>query len=104
LSTIQHDSLVSPVLPRRRSALIETRKRSIAKTISWRAIGSLDTMMVSFLVYWFMHPNAPGEIAKCAGFVGLFEIPNKLLLFYLHERLWSRIGWGLAAQGTDYEI
>ncbi len=103
MSTIQALPMESPT-PALRRAAPEQRRRSIAKTISWRTIGSLDTMMVSFLVYWIMRPHVASEIARSASFVGLFEVPNKLLLFYLHERIWGRIQWGLAAPEAEYQI
>lgn len=82
----------------------DQHRRSIVKTISWRTIGSLDTMLISFLVFTFYAPTNPLEIGKAAGLVGMLEVPNKLLLYYLHERVWSRIKWGTEPQVLDYEI
>jgi uncharacterized membrane protein len=83
--------------------LRETHKRTLTKTVSWRIVGSLDTMAVSFVVFALLRPRGPGEVARAAGLVGLCEIPNKLLLYYLHERVWSRIHWGREG-AIDYEI
>ncbi len=82
----------------------ELRKRSIAKTISWRIIGSIDTMIVSFTVFALYRAHGAGEVARAASLVGLFEIPNKLLLYYLHERIWSGIRWGREPQPPEYLI
>lgn len=82
----------------------ESHRRSIVKTISWRTIGSLDTMLISFLVFALYKPTNPSEVAKAAGMVGLLEVPNKLLLYYLHERFWARIKWGTIPSQPDYEI
>ena len=54
-------------------------KRHLAKTISWRTIGTLDTVLISLLV--------TGEISYGLK-IGILEIVSKMLLYYLHERLW----------------
>jgi sulfate adenylyltransferase large subunit len=63
----------------------ESHTRSIAKAISWRGTGSVDTFIVTFIVtgnYVF------------AGSVAVAEIMTKIMLYYLHERIWSLIPWG----------
>ena len=69
--------------------MTEGRTRSLAKAISWRAVGSLDTFMVAFL--------ATGRpVAACS--IASFEVFTKTLLYYLHERAWAwPQGKGLAA-------
>ena len=56
-------------------------KRHLAKTISWRTIGTLDTVLISYFV--------TGEISYGLK-IGAFEILSKMLLYYFHERLWFR--------------
>lgn len=56
-------------------------KRHLAKTISWRCIGTLDTVLISYFV--------TGEISYSIK-IGAFEIISKMLLYYFHERLWFR--------------
>ena len=56
-------------------------KRHLAKTISWRCIGTLDTVLISYFV--------TGEISYGLK-IGAFEIISKMLLYYFHERLWFR--------------
>lgn len=63
----------------------ETHIRSVAKAVSWRATGSLDTFIVAALI--------TGS-SKIAGGVALAEILTKMLLYYLHERVWAFIPWG----------
>lgn len=62
-----------------------THARSIAKTVSWRVLGSLDTM---FLGYLFT-----GSLVL-AGSIASAEVVTKIVLYYLHERGWSRVRWG----------
>lgn len=69
-------------------------KRSILKAISWRATGTVDTILVSFLV--------SGQI-KMALSIGFVELFTKIGLYYVHERLWNRIRFGIASE-DDYQI
>lgn len=60
--------------------------RSLAKAVSWRLTGTADTFLISWLV--------TGHAAT-AGSIAATEIVTKIVLFYLHERAWAQIGWGL---------
>ena len=64
----------------------ESRKRHIAKTITWRALGTTDTMLLS----WFITGN-PLVGMK----IGVAELLTKMILYYLHERVWYRYNFGL---------
>jgi uncharacterized membrane protein len=64
---------------------MDTHKRSIVKTITFRVVASLDTML---LVYIFT-----GDF-MIMGLVGSLEIISKIIIYYLHERVWSRFAWG----------
>jgi len=59
--------------------------RSITKAASWRALGTLDT----FILSWFI----TGEV-KLAAAIGGTEIFTKMFLYWLHERAWNKIHWG----------
>ena len=75
--------------------MVEQPHRSILKAISWRATGTADTMVISFLV--------TGQI-KLALSIGVFELFTKTCLYYLHERVWNRIAFGRIKSKDDYEI
>lgn len=63
-----------------------SKKRHGLKTITWRIIGTLDT----FLLSWFISGNALIGLK-----IGVFEIITKMIFYYLHERAWYRINYGL---------
>jgi len=63
----------------------ESHARSLAKAISWRGTGSVDTFVVTFVI--------TGSV-EFAGSVAVVEIMTKIVLYYLHERAWSLIPWG----------
>lgn len=60
-------------------------KRSVAKSISWRIIGTLDTVLISWMVTGAFH---------LAFSIGIVELFTKMLLYFFHERLWAKIQWG----------
>lgn len=62
--------------------LKSSRKRHIAKTITWRCIGTLDTIILSWII------SGDPMIGLQVGFA---EVLTKMLLYYGHERLWFKI-------------
>jgi uncharacterized membrane protein len=65
---------------------LESRKRHLGKTFTWRIVGTLDTMIIA----WVITGN------PLTGFkIGFTEVMTKMLLYYLHERVWYRINFGL---------
>lgn len=80
------------------------RRRSLAKAVSWRIVGTLDTLVLAFLTLTFLGPWLGieadyGENAATAGSIALAELVTKIVLYYLHERGWERIGWNLRSDG-----
>ena len=69
--------------------------RSFVKAVSWRATGTVDTIVVSFVV--------TGRV-KTAISIGFIELFTKICLYYLHERLWNRIPFGRVKEREDYAI
>ena len=61
---------------------MDTHSRSFAKALSWRATGTVDTMIISLVI--------TGSI-KLAATIGLTEVVTKSLLYYVHERAWRRV-------------
>lgn len=61
------------------------RRASIAKAVSWRLFGAVDTMFLATII--------TGDIVIAAS-IGGVEIFTKLILYYVHERVWSKTVWG----------
>ena len=57
------------------------RKRHILKTITWRIIGTLDTMLLG----WFISGDPTVGLS-----IGGLEFITKTILYYFHERAWYR--------------
>ena len=72
----------------------EKAYRSVVKTISWRVLGTIDTMVISYLI--------TGSLAMAAS-IGSIEVVTKMILYYFHERAWNKIKFG-KSEVTDYQI
>jgi uncharacterized membrane protein len=59
--------------------------RSVTKALSWRLIGTLDTLAVSYVV--------TGEIGLATSIASV-DFLTKLILYFFHERIWNKINWG----------
>ena len=70
---------------KRTTRLSETHARSLAKAVSWRLTGSLDTFVVAFVIT---------RTLKIAASVALTEVMTKILIYYFHERAWALVPWG----------
>lgn len=56
-------------------------KRHLAKTISYRILGTITTMIIAYVL--------TGQVNIAIGF-GVVEICLKMLLYFLHERFWYK--------------
>ena len=69
-----------------RSKFQLSRRRHIAKTITWRILASTDT----FLISWLLTGNY-----KVGGSIAGIEIVTKTFLYYAHERVWYQSKFGI---------
>jgi len=63
----------------------ETKRRSVLKAVSWRTLATITTTLLVFIF--------TGR-ATIAITVGLLEVIAKLLLYFVHERVWQKIWYG----------
>ena len=62
-----------------------TKLRSLLKTISWRIVGTLDTMFLGWII-----TGSPLVGLK----IGALELFTKMILYYFHERIWLQSKFG----------
>jgi len=55
--------------------------RHILKTITWRVIGTIDTIIIAWII-----SGDPKTGLKIGG----IELFTKMVLYYLHERFWFK--------------
>ncbi len=63
----------------------EKLSRSFIKSVSWRIIGTIDTILISYFV--------TGQIDFALS-IGMIELITKMGLYVVHERAWNRFSWG----------
>lgn len=68
------------------SKLRNSRKLHLIKTVTWRIIGTIDTILLAWLI-----TGSPTTGMK----IGVVEVVTKMALYYLHERVWHRINFGV---------
>ena len=78
---------------------MDTRRRSLAKALSWRVIAWLITASIAYLF--------TGK-ATFALSIGFADSLLKIFVYYLHERTWMAVDYGRAplpvsAYGGDAE-
>jgi uncharacterized membrane protein len=66
----------------------ETNTRSITKAITYRAWQSLNTFIISLVV--------TGRLDWAAAIVSI-EVIVKIVVYFFHERIWTKIRWGIRA-------
>lgn len=63
-----------------------SHKRHILKTISWRILGTIDTIVIGGLI------TGDWKIGLSIGGV---EVISKMTLYYIHERVWYKSNYGI---------
>jgi uncharacterized membrane protein len=56
--------------------------KSFMKSVSWRIVGTLDTMTISYFI--------TGKVSLAVS-IGSIEVLTKTILYYFHERIWAHI-------------
>jgi|TARA_R110002012_G_scaffold3683_1_gene17303 uncharacterized membrane protein len=62
-----------------------SKTRSILKAVSWRIVGTLDTMALG----WIITGNPIMGLK-----IGALELLTKFILYYIHERIWVKMKFG----------
>ena len=73
---------------------MDTHKRTLVKTLSWRILAMIITGIVALAVTGKLHVAAT---------IGIFDTLIKLAAYYMHERSWLRVDFG-KARPPEYEI
>ncbi len=82
-------------IPWGRKSYGPTKWRSVTKMLSWRALGTLDTMLVAYInLHFFGKAGNEGEEGTLAAKIGGSELITKPILYYFHERAWGHVKWG----------
>jgi uncharacterized membrane protein len=70
---------------KKNTATKESISRSALKAISWRLVGTIDTILIAYFI--------TGTIEQALS-IGFIEWGTKIVLYFFHERLWNKLQWG----------
>jgi uncharacterized membrane protein len=68
---------------------MDTPKRSLVKTITWRITGSGATFAISYAI--------SGNFT-IAGSIASIQLVANTILYFIHERVWDKVTWGRQQQ------
>jgi len=60
----------------------DSKTKSLLKTLSWRLIATLITMLIAWVVV--------GDVSVALT-VGAVDVVIKMIAYYFHERAWTKI-------------
>jgi len=73
---------------------MDTRRRSLAKALSWRFFATFITMGVAYLLT---------RQLRFALEIGALDTVAKIVIYFAHERVWQHIRYG-KIDAPDYQI
>ena len=73
--------------------------RAVAKAVSWRVVGTIDTLILSWVLITYLGPlfgmeQHGGEALETASYIAITEVATKMVFYFLHERFWNNLPWG----------
>ena len=63
-----------------------TKRRSVAKSLTWRIIATIITIITAFAFY--------GDVTTAMS-LGISVNFYKMFGYYVHERIWENTRWGI---------
>ncbi|MEO8773802.1 MAG: DUF2061 domain-containing protein [Gelidibacter sp.] len=88
MSTVLESNIINERVEFTENTAVESKeniKRTLLKTISWRVVGTLATVVISYVI--------TGTMALAFS-IGAIELVSKMALYFFHERAWNNIKWG----------
>jgi hypothetical protein len=64
---------------------VDGHPRTISKSITWRALITINNFMIPFIL--------TGSWQSAAVFLGIATVLN-IVVYYAHERVWNLVSWG----------
>jgi adenylylsulfate kinase len=83
------------MIKKREKYITSTPERSFIKAFVWEAISFIVTLVAVYLVY--------GDIKTSLKFTFILTFV-KVLILYIHERIWKKILWGKVYAKLDSRI
>lgn len=68
--------------------------RHLIKTFTWRVLGSITTLITA----WILTGNSFTGVK-----IGVVETLTKMILYFIHEKAWYKLNYGLETRNLGYE-
>ena len=85
-----------------KTSVIELRRRSVTKSLIWRAIGVVWTWVWAYLIL-ALTPAKYRSASLMATAIVIYHHSTRMIMYYFYERVWSDIGWGKIDKGKKGE-
>ena len=72
-----------------------TIARHVLKTITWRIVGTIDTILIG----WAVSGDPMVGLT-----IGSFEVFTKMILYFIHERVWYKVNLGVKRDGDNEKL
>jgi len=78
------------------AAALETRRRSIVKSLTWRVIGVIWTWVGAYVIILIV-PASRRNAAIIATLIVVYHHSTRMIMYYFYERIWTSVRWGRTA-------
>lgn len=76
-----------------RVATLELKRRTIVKSLLWRIIGIVWTWLGAYFIL-LLTPERFRTATLMATAIVVYHHSTRMFMYYIYERIWSRILWG----------
>ena len=80
-------------------ATLETRRRSIVKSLVWRVIGVVWTWGGAFVILLLL-PDGRHRAVWAATAIVIYHHSTRMIMYYFYERIWTSVEWGLTSEAA----
>ena len=80
-------------MDRANSNQTEWRRRSLVKSLLWRAIGIAWTWIGAYLIISLV-PSSYKTAACIATLIVIYHHSTRMIMYYFYERIWAAVSWG----------
>jgi uncharacterized membrane protein len=77
--------------------MVETRRRTLVKTVTWRVIGIFWTWLGAYLILVSV-PDRFRTAAVVSTLIVVYHHSTRMVMYYAYERIWAGVAWGKSGE------
>ena len=78
---------------------LETRRRSVVKSLLWRVIGVVWTWGGAFVILLLL-PAGRHQALWAATAIVIYHHSTRMIMYYFYERIWTSVKWGRTSEAA----